>query len=108
MFEEIVRRLRTDDPVASGLILEIDDPAKYPHDHPEAAIAERRVRFYRGLGVRLLAGIRYHQTVEFFPEGTPMLIATLPMSPITAQWVYDRAVDLFDTDVEQTGALLLV
>ena len=107
-FQEIVRRIGVEQSDAAGLLLEIDDPAKYRDDRAAEAIAERRIRFYRQLGVQLLGGIRYNQTVEFFPEGTPMLIGVLPLGQVTAQWVYDRAVDLFESDVEQTGALVLV
>jgi GNAT superfamily N-acetyltransferase len=107
-FQEILRRIGVEQSNASGLILEIDDPAKYRDDPAAEAIAERRIRFYRHQGVKLLAGIRYNQTVEFFPAGTPMLIGVLPRDQITAEWVFARAVDLFGFDVEQTGALVLV
>lgn len=106
-FHEIVRRTTEERPRVAGLVLEIDDPAKYQEDKNEQTIALRRVRFYKRLGVRLLRGVDYTQTVEFFPEGTPMLLGVLPISAVTPEWVIDRCVDLFGDDVEKTGALAL-
>ncbi len=107
LFAEITRRLAREQHPISAILLEVDDPSKYATDPDEKHIAERRLTFYRRLGVAVLRGVRYIQTVPFYPEGTPMLIGVRPLAPVTPQWVLDRAIELFGSDVEQLGPLAL-
>jgi GNAT superfamily N-acetyltransferase len=89
MMEEIVRRLRQEEPSLQAIIIELDDPAGYAGEERE--IAEKRIRFYRRLGAKLLTGIHYIQRVEFFPEGVPMRVAVLPLQEITPERAFEIA-----------------
>ncbi|HLV80931.1 MAG TPA: GNAT family N-acetyltransferase, partial [Chthonomonadaceae bacterium] len=93
LFAELVRMLRAQAPQAEALLLEVEDP--HHCEGPERVLAERRIAFYRRQGAQLLGGIDYLQTVPFYPEGMPMLLAVLPLGDLTPERAFEMAQCLF-------------
>ncbi len=103
---ELLRRARLAAPAAAALLFEVDDPANHPDDPQERELSERRIRFYRRFGARLLSGIGYTQRVEFHPDGVPMHLMFCPFADLTPEQAFALATTFFGDDVGRTDAPL--
>jgi hypothetical protein len=70
-----------------------------------AALAERRIGFYRRLGARVLTGIEYLQRVGPHQPPVPMHIMVQCAGICAADEVYGWAKGLFGDAVRQVGEL---
>lgn len=98
LIERLAPRFRT-------LIFDVEDPNEMTT--PEAAaLAERRIGFYRRQGARLLGGIKYLQTVGWHQPPLRLRLMAHPIRETSPQQAFDLALALFGPQVlKQVGDL---
>ncbi len=103
IYQRLLKRL---DPRVRALIFDLEDPAEM--DTPEAAaLAERRIGFYRRQGARLLGGIEYMQYVGPHQPPLPLLLMVHPIQEISPREAFDLAQEKFGEEIlKQVGELL--
>lgn len=103
IYQCLLKRL---DPRVRALIFDLEDPAEM--DIPEAAaLAERRIGFYRRQGARLLGGIEYMQYVGPHQPPLPLLLMVHPTREISPREAFDLAQAKFGEEIlKQVGELL--
>jgi len=104
LYCEIVARVQRAG--ARVLFLEVEDPAQATTAQ-QAALALRRIGFYRRLGARLLGGIYYLQHVGAHQPEIPMHLMAHTWPAATPAWAYTEAKRLFGDFLSQTGELSL-
>jgi ribosomal protein S18 acetylase RimI-like enzyme len=104
LYYEIVARVQRAG--ARALFLEVEDPAQATTAQ-QAALAVRRIGFYRRLGARLLGGVHYLQYVGAHQPEIPMHLMAHTWPAATPAWAYTEAKRLFGDFLSQTGELSL-
>lgn len=89
-----------------GVFLEVEIP-ELQQTQEKRVLAERRIGFYRRLGVRLLEGVEYWQEVGSHQPPTQMSLMFHPFNQPNPNQVYLLAKLLFRDSLSQTGDLRL-
>lgn len=102
IYRGVLERLR---PQVRALIFDLEDPAEM--ETPEAAaLAERRIAFYRRMGARLLGGVEYRQYVGPHQPPLPLLLMVHPVREISPREAFDLAQAKFGEEIlKQVGDL---
>lgn len=101
-YSEVLRRIK--DSGCEAMVFEVQSPS-VARTEEERAIAERRIGFYRGLGARVLDGIRYKQSVGSHQPETEMRIMVHALGSLTPHQAFAMASDIFGDRVDQTDPL---
>jgi GNAT superfamily N-acetyltransferase len=90
----------------NGVFLEVEIPG-LQKTQEKRVLAERRIGFYRRLGVRLLEGVEYWQEVGSHHPPTQMSLMFHPFNQPNPNQVYCLAKLIFKDSLSQTGNLRL-
>jgi GNAT superfamily N-acetyltransferase len=104
-YREILRRIR-----ATGLramVFEVEIPAE-ARSAEAAALAERRIGFYRRQGARMLQAIEYWQDVGPHQPRTPMHVMVHPLQEMSAEEAFAMVRGLYKEDITLIGVPALV
>jgi GNAT superfamily N-acetyltransferase len=104
IYQEIICRGRVLE--YHAMVFEVEIP-EYALSPEQKELAERRIRFYRRNGAKLLTGIHYTQSVGPHQPVTPMHLMFHPLKNINSHEAYQIAKQLFGDAVTQSGNLAL-
>jgi hypothetical protein len=104
-YEEITSRIFSDSSTPA-LLFEVEDPSFEGVE--DAALAEKRIEFYRRKGALLIGGIHYMQHVGWQPP-IPMhlMIQPRPGTSVDGESAFTLAMKIFEVSLERTGEIVL-
>ncbi|MCC6446647.1 MAG: GNAT family N-acetyltransferase [Armatimonadetes bacterium] len=105
VYREIIGRVAAFQPPVRMAVFEVEGPEEAASPE-ERDLSERRIRFYKKLGAKLLCGVSYSQTVGWLPE-IKMRLMVHPFQPLTGPEAFEVAACLFGECLKQAGDITL-
>jgi GNAT superfamily N-acetyltransferase len=97
---------RAENSRVNALVFDVEMPedAQTPEEHE---LRERRIRFYKRNGAKLLHGVQYSYSSSPAIPPIPLLIMIHPFRDLSAKEAYEMAEQIYGDTVVQTGSLIL-